>query len=101
MSGRKRTTGKLRDICMIMQEFHLTKVTMKDISLEMSYSGFKDRSDVVTMDPAPYLAEGPIKDPLDNIMTEDEVLFWSSGGSEFKDTNGKEVPVPLVGDVHE
>ncbi len=39
-----------------------------------------------------------IKNPLMNPMTEDEVLYWSAGGSEFKDTNGKTVPVPLTGE---
>ncbi len=43
-----------------------------------------------------------MKNPLMNPMTEDEVLFWSSGGSEFKDTEGKSVPVPLTGEeVHD
>lgn len=33
-----------------------------------------------------------------NPMTEDEVLYWSAGGSEFKNTEGKSVPVPLTGE---
>lgn len=64
---------------------------------ELKVGGFH----VVLQAPPPELVEIDPKvfaDPLQTPASEDEVLFWSAGGSGVKDTQGNDVPAPLVGE---
>lgn len=93
----KSLTGDLTPIMDLMRNYHLEKIILGDLTIEMNYSGFRDVGIVQSSDDL-LPPQGLIKNPLDNMLTEDEVLFWSSGGAEFKDTNGKDMPVPLTGE---
>lgn len=80
----------------LMGKFHIEKVTLPSgLKMRMAPSGFRQHE---FRGPAMEHQGAYPKDPLSNPMTEDEVLFWSAGGSEFKDTHGNEVPVPLTGE---
>ncbi len=88
---------KLHEVLELMAKHHVKCLKLADGSiLRMSSSGFIYTENQILNQ----LSKEPLhpKDPLMNPMTEDEVLFWSAGGSEFKDIQGKEVPVPLTGE---
>jgi len=109
MSGKQKTKGeigaggrraRLRDILELMHEFHVDELVIPDdVHIRMNATGFKQTplEYQISLQQSKKEHEHP-KDPTMNPMTEDEILFWSAGGSGFKDTGGKEVPVPLTGE---
>lgn len=58
---------------------------------------------IVLAPPEPVVQEVDLSgliDPTTNIASEDEVKFWSAGGSGFKDVKGEDLIPPLVGEEH-
>lgn len=87
-------TPTLHEVFELCKKYNVSEFKLGDLHIKMSEV---HQISPIVMPNTSGMASA-FKDPLQNPMTEDEILFWSSGGAEFKNTKDEDVPVPLVGE---